>query len=500
TVKIDPQDRNNILVASDLGLFRSADGGLTYNPIDLPNLAAYGAPNLEGGFSIVYTGPAPVTGASTFLMTGNYACPGGFPPSFNQPRTGFFVTSCPTLPASGNLGDIWTSTDAGATWTSARVAGTLPGPTNGASGRINLAAVPGSPDSSTAIIYALAGNQNGSATVAIMKSMDGGASWTIVAQGKNTAPTNPTPGATGTDCMTMDIGHGQSQYDLAIAVDPGNPNSVMIGGNLCGARTVDGGATWQMVANWLAFGGDEGPLGYVHADWHHSLVVRVNGQPIALAGSDGGIFASYDLFAAARGTDAQWFQANVGLDTHLPYSVGSGDPSFGSAQYVLTGMQDNGTRFRVSETEAYLSNFPKAWNQIQGGDGFGTSVATDSKGTNVTLWGVANGGRVACRAGSNVDCSRATRVVNGAELRAWFRVAPALPAGDANGGFAVRYSNLFDDAGSVISNSNFNLWKISTIPGDQAVISRLTTSPPPANPGGFVGCGTTTVRSIRAGG
>ena len=97
TVKIDPQDRNNILVASDLGLFRSVDGGLSYNPIDLPNLATYGASNLEGGFSIVYTGPAPITGASTFLMTGNYACPGGFPPSFNQPRTGFFVTSCQTL-------------------------------------------------------------------------------------------------------------------------------------------------------------------------------------------------------------------------------------------------------------------------------------------------------------------------------------------------------------------------------------------------------------------
>src|SRR5262249_12425933 len=158
--------------------------------------------------------------------------------------------------------------DSGATWTSARVAGTLPVPTNGEMGRINLTAVPGTPDSSTATVYALAGNQNGSATVAIMRSIDGGATWTIVAQGKSATPTNPAPGATGTDCLTMDIGHGQSQYDLAIAVDPGNRDSVVIGGNLCGARTIDGGATWQMVANWLAFGGDEGPLGYVHADWH----------------------------------------------------------------------------------------------------------------------------------------------------------------------------------------------------------------------------------------
>ena len=61
---------------------------------------------------------------------------------------------------------------------------------------------------------------------------------------------------------------------------------------------------------------------------------------------------------------------------------------------MLTGMQDNGTRIRVSQTEAYLSNFPKAWNQIQGGDGFGAAVSNDANGGNVTTWGVANGTRV----------------------------------------------------------------------------------------------------------
>jgi hypothetical protein len=496
TVRIDPNNHNNILVASDVGFFRSTDGGATYTPLDLPNTAPYGV-DLEGGFSIIYTGTT--AGQSTFLASGNYACPGTYPPSFNQPTTGFFVAACPPL-ATGNLGDIWKSVDGGATWTSLRAAGTLPLPPNGEMGRINLAAVVGAPTAATAVIYALAGNQTGGATVAVLKSLDGGATWTIVSKGAATAPTNPTPGATGADCMNMDIGHGQSQYDLAISVDPGNPNSVLIGGNLCGARTVDGGASWQIVSDWLAFGGDEGNLPYVHADWHASLVTRVAGKAITLAGSDGGIFASFDVFDAARGADVQWFDANVGLDTHLPYSVGSGDPVFGTAQFVLTGLQDNGTRFRVSQTEAYLSNFPKAWNQIQGGDGFGAAVASDSKGTNVTAWGVANGSRVFCRASPGTECSRATRVSNGSELRSWARATPALPAGDANGGFAVRYAPLYDDAGSVVTNSNFNLWRISTVPGDVAVITRLTTSPPPAAPGGYVGCGAPTVRSIRAGG
>jgi hypothetical protein len=164
-------------------------------------------------------------------------------------------------------------------------------------------------------------------------------------------------------------------------------------------------------------------------------------------------------------------------------------------------MQDNGTRYRVSRTEDYLSDFPKAFNQIQGGDGFGTAVASDTKGTNLTAWGVANGSRVFCRPQDGVECSRATRVLaSGEEVRSWYRAAFTLPAGDANGGFAVRYAPTYDDAGSVVTNSNFNLWRITTAAPNLFTAVRLTTSPPPANPGGYVGCGTTAVRSIRAGG
>jgi len=498
SVKIDPNNHTNILVASDVGLFRSVDGGANFLPVDLPNTVAYGA-DLEAAYSIAYTGPSPTTGLSTFLVSGIYACPGLYPPSFNQPTGSAFTATCTGM-TTGNLGDVWKSSDGGATWTSTRVAGGLPVPPNGDMGRINLSAVPGTTDASSATIYALASNQAGSATVAVLKSIDGGASWTLAARGAATIPTNPTPGATGTDCLDLDIGHGQSSYDLTIAVDPGNANNVLIGGNLCGARTVDGGATWQIASDWLAFGGDEGALPYVHADWHASVITRINGQPVALAGTDGGIFVSYDLFSGTRGADVQWFDANVGLDTHLTYSVGSGDPVFGTASLVLTGLQDNGTRIRISPLEAYLSDFPKAWNQIQGGDGFGAAVSSNSSGGNVTTWGVANGSRVFCRVSAGLECTRATRVINGIEVRSYNRAAPTLPSGDANGGFAVRYAPLYDAAGSVVTNSNFNLWRMTPIPGNQVSITRLTTSPPPANPGGYVGCGTTTVRSIRAAG
>jgi hypothetical protein len=509
TVRIDPNDHNNILVASDIGLYRSTDGGATYQPIDLPNADPYGT-DLEGLFSIVYVGVNAQSGKSQFVATGNYACPGTFPPSFSQPRNNsFFVTQCTGLAAGqGNQGDIWRSVDGGATWTSARAAAILPltflasasGPVPTEMGRINLSAVPGATDAATAVVYAIAADQNGAHTIAVLKSTDGGTSWFSVSRGTLSTPTNPTPGATGSDCMNLDIGHGQSEYDLTISVDPGNANNLLIGGNLCGARSIDGGTTWQIASDWLAFGGDEGSLPYVHADWHNSLIARVNGQPVALASSDGGIFASFDLFSAARGSDVHWFDGNVGLDTLLPYSVGSGDPVFGTAKYVLAGMQDNGTRIRVSQSEFYLSDFPKAWNQIQGGDGFGAAVSSDSNGGNVTTWAVANGTRFACRAGAGVECTRATRVVNDGEVRSYFTVRPTLPPGDANGGFAVRYAPLYDAAGSVVSNSNFNLWKLTAGAADTVSIVRLTTSPPPPNPGGYVGCGVTGQQSIRAGG
>src|SRR5262249_42460347 len=156
-------------------------------------------------------------GISQFLVTGNYACPGTYPPSFNQPTTGFFVTQCAGLAAGqGNLGDIWRSIDGGATWTSARVGGTPPVPVNRGMGRINLA-VATTPLPTTATVYAIGADQNGAHTVSIMKSVDSGVTWAVVAQGVGTTPTNPNPGATGADCLTMDIGHGQSQYDLTVA-------------------------------------------------------------------------------------------------------------------------------------------------------------------------------------------------------------------------------------------------------------------------------------------
>src|SRR5262249_54836076 len=151
---------------------------------------------------------------STFLASGMYACPGDFPPSFSQPVSFFFVTDCPGTPAgSGNLGDIWTSSDGGATWTSARATGALPKgfelvgdpPALAMTelGRINLAAVPGA-TAAQAVVYAVASNQDGSHTTAVLRSDNGGALWGFTSFGQLTVPDNP-----NSDCQSLDIGHDQ---------------------------------------------------------------------------------------------------------------------------------------------------------------------------------------------------------------------------------------------------------------------------------------------------
>ena len=66
---------------------------------------------------------------------------------------------------------------------------------------------------------------------------------------------NPTLAANMDDaCTDIDVGHGQTWYNQAIVVDPTNPDHVLVGGNLCGMRTLNGTAaspTWELVSHWL---------------------------------------------------------------------------------------------------------------------------------------------------------------------------------------------------------------------------------------------------------
>src|SRR5207248_10632803 len=73
-IKVDPNDSNNVFVATDNGFYQSFDGGLTFNLVDLPNAGAF--PLLrENTWQIVYLGQDAGTLKSQWMVSGVYACP-----------------------------------------------------------------------------------------------------------------------------------------------------------------------------------------------------------------------------------------------------------------------------------------------------------------------------------------------------------------------------------------------------------------------------------------
>jgi len=520
-LRIDPSNSSRILVATNDGLYISTDGGTTFALVDLPNTA--GAPRRESTWSIAYLGES--GGNSSWAVSGVWACPtpaGATLPTLPPaPGTVLVTTLCPGAATQFNWGDVWTSSDSGATWTSARVTNRFPATVVGAGtpelGRMELGA--GGPVFGATTIYAMAESMNEvittaptvNFTAAILKSTDSGATWTVAARntGPNAPPNPPAllnPTSIASDCNSLDISHGQGWYNLAVAVDPTNPNNALFGGNLCSVRTTTGGATFENVSNWLPQGGNgyvsqpgggDGFLPYVHADWHTITAVVWNGHFYVFAGTDGGLFFSQDVFSAATGTLVNWKFPDVGLSNHLMYSVASGDPVFGNESMVFGGLQDNGTRFRLISDEAFIAEFNLLnWDQIIGGDGVGTAVTRTPLGATKTLWSSVPGARFTCRPDKH-DCSKATRIENGVEVANWRRTtAPASirPPNDPEP-FLMRHSPVNDANAATLTASTCNVYKVWQDASDSVFYQRVSPTPAAGACGGLIT--QSTVRQVR---
>ncbi|HEY5946116.1 MAG TPA: hypothetical protein VIV40_11525 [Kofleriaceae bacterium] len=373
-------DGDSVWVATDAGLFHSSDAGATYQLFDLPEASGVVA---ETVWSIV-----PIGGGG-FVASGVTACGVGTPPP------GPFGLSDPdpqTCPLGTNA-TFW-RTDNGTTWTQVtglpRAAGT---------NRTMLAVGPTTSPANT-VVYAFVGDLQGLATLGYWRSKDGGKTWVELPG----TLANPTLAANNdTTCTDLNVGHDQTWYNQSIVVDPTNADHVLVGGNLCGVRTLNGTAdvpVWENVSHWLPGNGygetAGGRLSYVHADWHTATSVAINGVVRTFAGTDGGIFMSPNLFSAAQPEQVIWKHQNRGLATHLFYSVMSGDPTTGNPFVLYGGLQDNGTRFRASPST------PSGFNQAVGGDGIGGTVHTGQAGT--TYWASVQFAWVFCKP-AVTDCS-----------------------------------------------------------------------------------------------
>jgi hypothetical protein len=326
-VKVDTStNRDIVLVATDSGLYRSADDGASYAAV-----AAFAGRSV---WSIVRT--------SAGWLASSQACPAA--------NVGL---QC------GQPTALLLSTDRGATWSAITNAGNV----FSLNGRTTLGvAVPGE-----AIVYAYSSTQNDGAMRDVYRSADGGQTW--VANGVNSTkiPTNPVPSnnppANNNRMPNMNICHGQCWYNQMILVDPTDPsrNTVWIGGDLASARTKNGGATWTIETWWLY---SEVPaLRYAHAD-HHAAAYKLTGTPTLILGNDGGMHISEDDGATFSS------QKNDGLATHLYYTV-TGNPEY--PNLVMGGTQDNGTRVRTDNGTIH--------NQVIGGDGTGAAYSQANTNT-----------------------------------------------------------------------------------------------------------------------
>ncbi|MCU1278988.1 MAG: hypothetical protein JWM53_2534, partial [bacterium] len=251
---------------------------------------------------------------------------------------------------------------------------------------------------------------------------------------------------------------------------------VLVGGNLCGARTLNGTAsspTWELVSHWLPSGGGgttvNGTLQYVHADWHTATVSVTNGVVRTFAGTDGGIFSSTNLFMpTTQAEKVNWTNQNRGLATHLMYSVASGDPADANPFVLFAGLQDNGTRYRSQPAT------PWAFNQPVGGDGIGATVHVATSGT--TYWASVEFGRYYCQPIANIDCSAGfmwtrLKALPGDPVPSEDDGRPTRqPNGDDAEPFFIRYANVeTDTAGqSVLTNSNGQVF-VSVLQPDQSL-------------------------------
>ncbi len=186
-----------------------------------------------------------------------------------------------------------------------------------------------------AVFYAATGNLGGR----LLRSTDGGVTWT--------------------QRIDNDFCSPQCFYDIAVAVDPANPDQVYLGGspNAVAEFSTNGGLNFT-----------EGGSG-VHVDTH-ALAVSPSNPTIVYLGTDGGIYRSNNSGANYTELNTSQFSATqfTGLAVHPT------DPNF-----TIGGTQDNGTN--------YLNPAASSWNRVDGADGGNAIIDTNATDTtNVRMY------------------------------------------------------------------------------------------------------------------
>ncbi len=232
--------------------------------------------------------------------------------------------------AGTKVGHIYRSTDAGANWS------LIVDQYSAGGRRVNLAVSA----ADATVVYAVMAKTDGS-LYGVYKSTDSGSSFTLVYDG---SLSNHNLLGWYTDGSGSG---GQGGYDLTIAVDPSNVNTVYVGG-VNSHKSTDGGSTWTAVNCWTGYSGyNKNGAPVVHAD-KHMMKFRSSDNTL-FETNDGGIYYTSD-------GGSNWTDKTNGIVPSQMYRLGVSATTSGD---VITGLQDNGSKL--------LSG--GSWDLAMGGDG-----------------------------------------------------------------------------------------------------------------------------------
>jgi photosystem II stability/assembly factor-like uncharacterized protein len=298
--------------SNDRGLYKTSDGGKTW--------------------SLVLRGANPSTGCSGVTMdpkNPDVLIAG----MWDFRRQGWTFRSGgdgPTAPSSSGM---FRSIDGGKTWAAITAnKGLPPAPW----GRVEVVYAP----SNGKIVYALVESK----ASALFRSDDGGATW----EQRDTS-----------QFMVW-----RPFYFARLIVDPTNPNRIFKP-DLQLTVSEDGGRSFS------------GSSGGSHGDWHDLWIEPSNPKHV-IGGDDGGMWLSYD------GGNRWWKGGNLPISQFYHVSVDDRDP-----YQVYGGLQDNSSWVGDSSYPGGVTN--SRWENLYGGDGFWTvpdptdpdSVYAESQGGNI---------------------------------------------------------------------------------------------------------------------
>lgn len=335
------------------GIWKSTDGGSTFSVLSSTVTSNYSTCAGTGDCNFLYVNKLVVTSNGTLLAAcrSTYTNRGGIMRSTDAGSTFSRIIPSSTpyrasdieiaangdiyaaigLTGSNSSSDygIWKSTSAsdGASFTQVYIA-------DAKDRRIEIACAPSDENR----IYAITQNRSSGKAQSVLKSTNGGSSWSNISV--------PVDNTSSTDTFTKK----QAWYNLMLAVDPRNEDNVIMGA-IDIYKSTNAGSSWTQLTQWYG----EDYLQPIHSD-QHIAVFRPSSDDTLIIGQDGGLFLVTDF----SNSSPTFKNINYNYNITQFYSCAMHPTRYSNT--FLGGTQDNGTH-------RFLNSGINQTAEVIGGDG-----------------------------------------------------------------------------------------------------------------------------------